>query len=305
MISGISNGGILSLFFHVLIEGIIATFACIKERNEKPQKQLPSAECNQKLLHLLKYGGSKQLITVPRKNAAVAAWFKLRDKDAENYLFEHVGERTWSKVLDAHTKEKLRKVFKKGLNEANGVRGIRDNLLKVFPELNPDQAKMIASTKMASAENYGLCKTYLDCGINSVLVIEVEGCSVCIAVRGMIISTKLAICHLLQHAGCRRKFLPMFPGEYSEDELDDEAFLAAVGQPEYEKAEDGRSIFKIERHNYTIIEITADTLPKASPQLTYPDRCNSGYSPRNFTQSTDCRERSFNGRSFFAQDSEG
>lgn len=173
MISGISNGGILSLFFHVLIEGIIATFACIKERNEKPQKQLPSAECNQKLLHLLKYGGSKQLITVPRKNAAVAAWFKLRDKDAENYLFEHVGERTWSKVLDAHTKGKLRKVFKKGLNEANGVRGIRDNLLK------------------------------------------------------------------------------------------------------------------------------------ASPQLTYPDRCNSGYSPRNFTQSTDCRERSFNGRSFFAQDSEG
>ena len=151
--------------------------------------------------------------------------------------------------MDPHTSEKLRNVFKKGLIEGNGVWRIRDNLLKAFPELDPNQAAMIANTDLALAENYGSCLGYLDGGINAVLVIDFGGCSICGAVCGMIISTKLAMLYPLHHAGCRRKFLPMLPSEYSHEELDDKAFLAAVGQPEYESAEDGRSIFKVQIHH--------------------------------------------------------
>jgi hypothetical protein len=265
MISSVSNSGVISAFFYVLIGGITAVFAWLKGRNIKPRKPLHEAERNPKSVNLPKLGGSIHSFTDPKRTATVATWSDLRDENAENYLFEHAGEKTWPMVLDVHTKEKLRNVFKKGLNEGNGVWKIRDNLLKAFPELSPDQAKMIANAELAIAENYGSCKGYLDCEINSVFVIEVEGCSVCSAVNGMIISTKLAICHLLQHAGCRRRFLPMLPGEQTDEGLDDKAFLAAVGQPEYEKAEDGRSIFKIQRRNYTATGIVTDIAPYVFP----------------------------------------
>jgi SPP1 gp7 family putative phage head morphogenesis protein len=168
--------------------------------------------------------------------------FSIRDVATERYLASRaLGSKIardlndFSKVLtgqiNANTRILLTSCFAKAVKEAKGLAGIVNNLRDTFEDMEKWRADMIARTETAYALNYGQADGYKQAGIQAVMILDgdtPDTDEACAAANGLTVSLDLWMENPIQHPNCVRSAVPM-QGEFAADELDDEAFLEAVG----------------------------------------------------------------------------